>query len=79
MVFSEWFALFLPPKAAPDLVARLNAALKASLASKDVVDGLSTFGLEAMSCSPSELAELLRKDTAMWAPIVKQIGFTADT
>ena len=79
MVFSEWFALFLPPRAAPELVARLNATLKAALASKDVVDGLSTFGLEAMSCSPAELADLLRKDTAMWAPIVKQIGFTADT
>ena len=79
MVFSEWFALFLPPRAAPELVARLNATLKAALASKDVVDGLSTFGLEAMSCSPAELADLLRKDTAMWAPIVKQIGFTADS
>jgi tripartite-type tricarboxylate transporter receptor subunit TctC len=79
MVFSEWFALFLPPKAAPELVTRLNAALKTALASKDVVDGLATFGLEAMSSSPSELAELLRKDTAMWAPIVKHIGFTAET
>ena len=79
MVFSEWFALFLPAKASPELVARLNAALKTALASKDVVDGLATFGLEAMSSSPSELAELLRKDTAMWAPIVKQIGFTAET
>jgi len=79
MVFSEWFALFLPPKASPELVARLNTALRTALASKDVVDGLATFGLEAMSSSPSELAELLRKDTAMWAPIVKHIGFTADT
>ena len=79
MVFSEWFALFLPPKASPELVARLNAALKTALASKEVVDGLATFGLEAMSSTPSELAELLRKDTAMWAPIVKHIGFTADT
>ena len=79
MVFSEWFALYLPPKAPADVVSRLNAAVKAALASKDVVDGLSTFGLEAMSSSPGELAELVRKDTARWAPIVKQIGFTADT
>lgn len=78
MEHSEWFAFFLPGKAAPDLVARLNAALKSALASKDVADGLGTFGLEAMSSSPSELAALLKKDTAKWAPIVKAIGFTAD-
>lgn len=78
MVHSEWFAFFLPGKAAPDVVARLNTALKAALASKDVVDGLATFGLEAMSSSPAELSELIRKDTAKWAPIVKAIGFTAD-
>lgn len=78
LTHSEWFAFFLPAKAAPDLVARMNSALKAALASKDVVDGLATFGLEAMSNSPAELAELLRQDTAKWAPIVKTIGFTAD-
>lgn len=78
LTHSEWFAFFLPPKAAPELVARMNSALKAALASKDVVDGLATFGLEAMSNSPAELAELLKQDTAKWAPIVKTIGFTAD-
>ncbi|MDB5895219.1 MAG: twin-arginine translocation pathway signal protein [Rhodoferax sp.] len=79
MAFSEWFAMFLPPKASPDLVARLNTAVKSALASREIVDGLGTFGLEAMSSSPAELTDLLRRDTARWAPIVKQIGFTAET
>jgi tripartite-type tricarboxylate transporter receptor subunit TctC len=78
LTHSEWFAFFLPPKADAALVARMNTALKAALASKDVVDGLATFGLETMSNSPAELAELLKQDTAKWAPIVKSIGFTAD-
>jgi len=78
LTHSEWFAFFLPPKATPELVARMNSALKAALASRDVIDGLATFGLEAMSNSPAELSELLRQDTAKWAPIVKAIGFTAD-
>jgi tripartite-type tricarboxylate transporter receptor subunit TctC len=78
LTHSEWFAFFLPPKADAALVARMNSALKAALASKDVVDGLATFGLETMSNSPAELAELLKQDTAKWAPIVKSIGFTAD-
>jgi tripartite-type tricarboxylate transporter receptor subunit TctC len=78
LTHSEWFAFFLPPKADAALVARMNSALKAALATKDVVDGLAVFGLEAMSNNPAELVELLKQDTAKWAPIVKSIGFTAD-
>ena len=79
MAHSEWFAFFLPAKASPELVARLNGHMKAALASQDVIDGLGTFGLEAMSSSPQELAEILKKDTAKWAPIVKKVGFKADS
>jgi tripartite-type tricarboxylate transporter receptor subunit TctC len=78
MAHSEWFAFFLPAKASPELVARLNTAMKNALAQKDVIDGLGTFGLEAMSSTPAELAALLKKDTAKWAPIVKEVGFTAE-
>ncbi|AMM24545.1 Bug family tripartite tricarboxylate transporter substrate binding protein [Variovorax sp. PAMC 28711] len=78
MAHSEWFAFFLPAKASPELVARLNTAMKNALASKDVIDGLGTFGLEAMSSTPTELADLIRKDTAKWGPIVKEVGFTAE-
>lgn len=78
LTHSEWFAFFLPPKADAALVNRMNSALKAALAVKEVVDGLAVFGLEAMSNNPAELVELLKQDTAKWAPIVKSIGFTAD-
>ncbi len=43
-----------------------------------MIDGLGTFGLEAMSSTPGEVTELIKKDTAKWAPIVKAVGFTAD-
>ena len=75
---SEWFAFFLPAKTPADIVARMNAALKSALAQKDVIDGMAGFGLEAMSSAPGELTELIKRDTAKWAPIVKAVGFTAD-
>ena len=78
MTHSEWFAFFLPAKASPEVVGRLNAAMKFALAQKDVIDGLAGFGLEAMSSTPAELADLLKRDTAKWAPIVKAVGFSAD-
>ncbi|MBC7468231.1 MAG: twin-arginine translocation pathway signal protein [Ramlibacter sp.] len=78
LTHSEWFAFYLPAKASPEVVSRLNAAMKFALAQKDVIDGMAGFGLEAMSSTPAELADLIRKDTAKWAPIVKRIGFTAE-
>jgi len=78
MTHSEWFAFFLPAKASPEVVARLNAAMKSALSQKDVVEGLNGFGLESLSSTPAELADLLKRDTAKWAPIVKTVGFTAE-
>ncbi len=52
--------------------------MRTALAHKDVVDGLATFGLEAMSSTPAELADLVKRDTAKWAPIAKAVGFTAE-
>ena len=75
---SEWFAFLLPARTPADVTARMSAALKTALAQKDVIDGLAGFGLEAMSSTPSELTDLLKRDTAKWAPIVKAVGFTAD-
>ena len=78
LTHSEWFAFFLPAKASPDVASRLHAAMKFALSQKDVIEGMATFGLEAMSSTPAELADLVKRDTAKWAPIVKRIGFTAE-
>ena len=45
MAHSEWFPFFMPATASPELVARLNLAMNNELASKDMIDGLDTFGL----------------------------------
>ena len=79
LVFSEWFGFYLPGKAASDVVQRANAALRAALAAQDVIDGLALMGLEAKSSTPGELDAMLKADSERWGPIVKSIGFTADS
>ena len=79
MAFSEWFGFYLPGKAPADVVQRAHAALRAALADKETVDGLAVMGLEAKSSTPAELAALLKADTERWGPIVKAIGFTAES
>ena len=40
---------------------------------------LAQMGLEAKGSTSTELADLLKKDSDRWAPLVKAIGFTADS
>jgi tripartite-type tricarboxylate transporter receptor subunit TctC len=58
---------------------RLRPLSGAALAQKDVVDGLAVMGLEAISSTPQELAKNLKESYDRWGPIVKKIGFTADS
>ncbi|HEY5291592.1 MAG TPA: Bug family tripartite tricarboxylate transporter substrate binding protein [Burkholderiales bacterium] len=75
----EWFGFFMPGKSQPAAVQRANAALRAALAAPDVIEGLAVMGLESKSSTPEELARLLRADHDRWGPIVKSIGFSADS
>lgn len=79
LMFSEWFGFFAPGGTPAPVVMRANEALRAALAQKDVVDGLAVMGLEAKSSTPQELATLLKESYDRWGPIVKKIGFTADS
>ena len=79
MYFSEWFGFFAPGGTPAPVIMNANVALRAALAQKDVVDGLAVMGLEAMSSTPEDLAARLKADYANWGPIVKKIGFTADS
>lgn len=79
MVYRDWFGFYLPPHAKAETVQKLNAGLVSALAAPDVVSGLAQMGLEAASSTPSELARMQASELEMWAPLVKSIGFSADT
>lgn len=79
MAFSEWFGFFAPGGTPKAVVDEANKAMRAALAQKDVVEGLAVMGLEAASSTPEELAQRLKTDFDKWGPIVKKIGFTADS
>ena len=78
-MFTEWFGFFAPGGTPDGVVQRINQALRVALEQKNVVDGLAVMGLEATSSTPDQLAKLLRDSYDRWGPIVKKIGFTADS
>lgn len=79
MMFRDWFAFYLPAKTPAELVQHLNSSLVSALAAPDVVEGLAAIGLEAASSTPAELAAMQRAEVDKWAPLVKAIGFSADS
>lgn len=79
LVFSEWYGIYLPPRAKPDVVQRLHAALVPALSSPELAQGTAVMGLEPTSSTPAQLEARLKADTRRWEPIVRSIGFTADS
>ena len=79
MAFNEWFGFYRPGKASADVVQRANTALRAALASPDGIEGLEVMGLEARSSTPAELATMLKAHQERWAPLIRAIGFSADS
>lgn len=79
IAFEEWYAFFAPKGTPAAVVQRASAAVARALAQPDVAGALSTLGLEAKGSTPEELAREVRAEYDRWGPIVKSIGFTADS
>lgn len=75
----EWYGVFLPGKASPDVVRRAAAYMQPALAQPDLVSSMAQVGMEVESSSPQKLGELLRADAEEWRRLIKQIGFTAES
>ena len=75
----EWYGFFLPGKAAPELVQRAAAAIRAAMTAPEMSDGLAQYGLEVAVTSSADLAKAVKDEHAAWAPIVKRVGFTPES
>ena len=79
MVFQEWYGVYLPAGAPAFAVQKLHAAVHRALASKEVEESFASFGMEVSPSTPAQLTEALRDAQKKWEPIVKSIGFSADS
>lgn len=75
----EWFGFYAPAKTPAATLANANAAITAALKDKTVVDSLALVGLIAHGSTPQEMAADQKAEFERWGPLVKQIGFTAES
>ncbi|WP_284619073.1 Bug family tripartite tricarboxylate transporter substrate binding protein [Aquabacterium humicola] len=75
----EWYGLFLPGRASPELVRRVSEQVRAAMLAPEMAPALAQFGLEVAPTSPAELQKAVRDEHAAWGPIVKRVGFTPES
>ena len=75
----EWFGFYAPAKTPAATIASANAAITAALKDKSVIDSLALVGLVAHGSTPQEMAADQKAEYDRWGPLVKQIGFTAES
>lgn len=79
MTAREWYGVYLPGKAGPDVQRRASAAVRAALADPGLVAGLQQSGVDVASSSPQVLAGMLDADTQEWKRLTREVGFTAES
>lgn len=75
----EWFGFYAPARTPAATLASANAAINQALRDKAVIDSLALVGLLAHGSSAQDMAADQKAEFERWAPLVKQIGFTAES
>jgi tripartite-type tricarboxylate transporter receptor subunit TctC len=70
----SWVGLMAPTGTAPEVVAKLHAAMEEVLARDDTRALLTKFGHEPMGHDPAQFARLVGTDITLWRQIVADAG-----
>lgn len=75
----EWFGFYASARTPATTIGQANAAITAALKDKAVIEALGLVGLVAYGSTPQEMAADQKAEFERWGPLVKQIGFTAES
>jgi tripartite-type tricarboxylate transporter receptor subunit TctC len=75
---SNWYGVFGPKGMTPELTGKLNTAVQHALKTRSLVDNLATQGIEPTGSTPQAFKELIQRDTAKWAKVVKEGSIKAE-
>ena len=70
----SWNALFAPAGTPPDIVNKLNGALRDILADAEVKKRLIELGIEARAGTPQEISARLKSDIDKWQKVIEKAG-----
>lgn len=75
----EWFGFYAPARTPAPIIAAASAAINAALRDSSMIEGLAAIGLIARGSTPEAQAASQAAEFERWGPLVKRIGFTAES
>jgi tripartite-type tricarboxylate transporter receptor subunit TctC len=73
-----WIGMVAPSKTPPDIISKLNAELRRSLALPEVRDKLAEQGIFVESSSAADFTKLIASDQKRWAAVIKAANIVAE-
>jgi tripartite-type tricarboxylate transporter receptor subunit TctC len=73
-----WHAMFAPKGVPKPIVDRLGAEIGKALAKPQVRTKMGELGMEVSASTPAELADLMARDIARWAKVLKTSGIAPE-
>jgi len=74
----SWAGIVAPAHTPPEIVAKLNTALRPIIDSPQIKTTLTRVGFEAFSSSPEELGSFIKVQLGKWDRMVKDAGIQPD-
>jgi tripartite-type tricarboxylate transporter receptor subunit TctC len=78
LVASTWVAIMAPAGTPHDIVVKLNAAINQYLATPDAVEQFEKAGIRPLGGTPEQLADAIKQDRALWAPVIAKENIKVD-
>ena len=73
-----WYGVLVPAETPREIIAKLNQDITQVLNSPEIRETLSSQGLEPVTGTPEQFAELIRTDLERWAKVIKTARVTAE-
>jgi tripartite-type tricarboxylate transporter receptor subunit TctC len=78
VVAEVWLGLLMSANTPAPVVGKVAGVVNEALRSPETREAFSKFGLDPVSSTPESFAALIKADLALWGPVVKASGFTAE-
>ncbi|HZR68232.1 MAG TPA: tripartite tricarboxylate transporter substrate binding protein [Burkholderiales bacterium] len=75
---TTWYGVLAPAGTPHPIVTRLNAEIVAVMHSNEMKERLATMATEPVTSTPEEFGDLIRREMAKWAKVVRAAGLKAD-
>ena len=75
-VSDTWNAISAPPKTPATIVAKVNAAVNAALATPELKSHFNTMGLQPVGGTPADMDRIVKADTERWGKVIRAANIT---